>query len=278
MGITAIQEVEAPPPSAAEAEPALAAYEAFAPFYDDFTADYAHDACLARVERLVRALGLTGSTALDVACGTGRSTEPLARRGWRVTACDLSPAMVERARARLALPPDRVFVADMRSLPAIGPFDLVTCLDDAVNYLLTDEDLLAAFSSMAGVLRPGGMVAFDCNSLLTYRTAFASSFVRPRGDALFHWRGQGDPAPSAGTMASAAVEVFCREPSGGWRRADVGRHLQRHHPRATIERALSGAGLRLAAVRGQHTGARLVDHPDEDACPKIFYVAEKLEG
>ena len=72
-------------------------------------------------------------------------------------ACDVSPAMVERARVRHPEGADAVLVADMCSLPDLGPFDLVTCLDDAVNYLLDPDDLLAAFRSAARNLRPGGL-------------------------------------------------------------------------------------------------------------------------
>ena len=38
-----------------------------------------------------------GERVLDVACGTGKSFMPFLARGWDVTACDLSPAMLARA-------------------------------------------------------------------------------------------------------------------------------------------------------------------------------------
>jgi SAM-dependent methyltransferase len=129
-----------------------------------------------------------------VACGTGKSFMPLVRRGYEVTACDISPGMVELARAKL--PPDaadRVVVADMRALPWRGAFDLVTCLDDAVNYLLTDGDLQAALRGMSAALRPGGVAVFDVNSLRTYRETFAEDLAFRSEDAVFVWRGRGRP-------------------------------------------------------------------------------------
>src|SRR3954466_9469538 len=118
-------------------DPAIA-YDALAPFYDRFTADYEHEPVLEQIEALAVERGLDGRRVLDVACGTGKSFLPLMLRGYDVTACDVSPEMVQRARQKLA-PRDRgrVVVADMRALPWEGEFDLVTCLDDAVNYLLT---------------------------------------------------------------------------------------------------------------------------------------------
>ena len=42
-----------------------------------------------------------GRRVLEPACGSGRLVEAMARRGWRVTGFDLSPAMLDYARARL---------------------------------------------------------------------------------------------------------------------------------------------------------------------------------
>jgi len=247
-------------------EPALAAYETLAPFYDGFTAAYRHDVWLERVEEVVRALGLRGSRLLDVACGTGKSFAPMLERGWDVTACDLSPAMVERARRRHPAGAFRVFVADMRELPPCGPFDLVTCLDDAVNYLLEPEDLGAALRSIAGVLRPGGMVVFDCNSLLTYSTTFAGEFEVDGGDAPLRWRGEAGGRAESGGLFSAVID-------GGGDHDLLSRHVQRHHPPPVIERLLREAGLELLESYGQLTGARLVQPVDEDEHPKLLYVA-----
>jgi SAM-dependent methyltransferase len=74
---------------------------------------------------------------LDVACGTGKSFRPLLRRGYEVTGCDISPPMLEQAPA--GAPGVRLVPADMRALPDLGAFDLVTCLDDALNYLARDR-------------------------------------------------------------------------------------------------------------------------------------------
>ena len=87
------------------------AYDAFAPFYDAFTADYNHDSWMADVERWALESGLTGRRVLDVACGTGASFVPMLRRGYDVTACDISPAMVTRAREKIG-PGGEVWLGD----------------------------------------------------------------------------------------------------------------------------------------------------------------------
>ena len=249
---------------------ALAAYEALAPFYDRFTADYEHEPVLEQIEALARQHGVRGRRVLDVACGTGKSFLPLMRRGYEVTACDISPGMVELARSKLAADvATRVVVADMRALPWRGEFDLVTCLDDAVNYLLTEGDLHAALRSMSASLRPGGVAVFDVNSLRTYREMFAEDFAFRSDGAVFVWRGHSRPDVAPGSLCSAVITVR----SAGDRLTS--RHVQRHHPRAAIEAACATANLDLRGVYGVGPSALLVDEADEDVHRKLVYVARR---
>jgi SAM-dependent methyltransferase len=242
------------------------------PFYDDFTAGYAHEAWLAEIERVLLELGLGGRRILDVACGTGKSSLPLLRRGYEVSACDVSPGMVEVARDRLALPEHRVFVADMRRLPELSGFHAVTCLDDAVNYLLDGHELAAAFAGMARALRPGGLLVFDVNSLATYSQAFTTESVREGDRARFRWRGEASEPAEPGELFRAMLEI---ETARGRVRSV---HAQRHYPREEIARYLEGAGLDLATELGQATGARLSPGPDERIHPKLVSVARRREG
>src|SRR3954451_10650208 len=118
-----------------DGSPALEAYERIAPVYDLLTAGYDHPTWLGSLEALAIDHGLRGSRLLDLACGTGKSFLPMLERGYSVSACDVSPAMVELAREKVERGQARLFVADMRELGWSGPVDLITCLDDAVNYL-----------------------------------------------------------------------------------------------------------------------------------------------
>lgn len=252
------------------ATPALLAYERLAPVYDDFTDGYDHDGWVGQLERIARSHGAFGPRVLDVGCGTGKSFEPLLRRGYEVWACDISPAMVERARRCPGVDPDQVLVADMRELPELGAFALITCLDDAVNYLLEYEDLVAAFASVARLLAPDGVYLFDTNTLATYRAGFAAAatFERPLAAAV--WRGETAEPIEPGALCSAAIELGGAEGANA-----VSRHVQRHYLEPTIHRALASAGLACRAVLGQSTGGLLHERADEDAHTKLVYVAAR---
>ena len=250
------------------------AYDGLAPHYDAFTAGHDYERWLEVLEGLAAENGLRGDRLLDVGCGTGKSFLPMVERGYEVVACDLSPEMVARAREKVPGGEAEVLVADMRDLPQLGAFDLITCLDDAVNYLTSSADLRAALQGFARNLDDGGLAIFDVNSLATYRTAFGGTAELEHDGALFRLCGETPHDLAPGGLASAWIEVH--EPaSNGWRQRSRTHHLQRHHPRAEIERAAVDAGLELAAVRGQSTGARIHREPNEELHSKIVYVLRK---
>jgi SAM-dependent methyltransferase len=259
-----------------ERDQAAVAYEVLAPYYDDFTAGYAYEEWVAAIEERALRLGMGGRRALDLACGTGNSTGPLLARGYSVVGCDISKAMIDEARRKYPAHADVFRVADMRELPDLGQFDLVLCLDDAVNYLLSSEDLEAAFSSVATLLSPSGVFAFDLNSLLTYRTTFSQAIVKERDGVLMAWRGESKPDFDRGSIGTASVAIFAQRPDGLWERRSM-RHVQRHHSPDAVREALARAGLECV-LAGQHPGARLEDAFDDEGHIKVVYFARHQDG
>lgn len=109
-----------------------------------------------------------GVSLLDCSCGIGTQAIGLAQRGYRVTATDLSPLSVERAKreaARLIGEESGIQfgVADFRSLvqDVIGTFDIVLSADNALPHLLTDADLCLALNNMWLKLKDGGLLTIS---------------------------------------------------------------------------------------------------------------------
>lgn len=255
-------------------DPALVAYEQMAEFYDDFTAADDYERWSQMLVGLIERYGGSFNRVLDVATGTGKIAAAFARLGADVTACDISPAMVTKAAARDDLAQARLFVADMRKLPEVRAVDAVMCIDDAVNYLLTDADLLAAFRSVSRLLAPGGLYLFDVNCLLTYRTAFAATSAGEHNGLFLVWSGRGQSSMDAGDEATAEITCFTPLKDQTWRRVST-LHRQRHHDQDTLRALLVTAGLEVVGVHGLHPTGVLDDTLDDLAHTKAIYIARK---
>lgn len=109
--------------------------------------------------------GLGAATLLDCSCGIGTQAIGLAQLGYDVTATDISPRSVERAKVEAARlvgeKTIRFGVADFRSLrqDVTGTFDIVLSADNALPHLLTNADLRLALDNMRAKLNDGGLLA-----------------------------------------------------------------------------------------------------------------------
>jgi SAM-dependent methyltransferase len=140
-------------------------WDEYAPFYD-----WENARTLGRLDLpFWRRLGLEASgRVLELGCGTGRVSIPLAKAGIRVVGVDRSMPMLVRARDRRdgRHLPSRVgprFVrADMRALPfGAGHFDAVLAPYGILQSLLSDRDLAVTIRSVARVLVRGGRFGID---------------------------------------------------------------------------------------------------------------------
>jgi SAM-dependent methyltransferase len=247
------------------------AYEAIAPVYDDFTAHHNYDLWLDALLPKVEAQGLRGNQLLDVACGTGKSFLPMRARGWEVTACDISARMVAAARSKVG-PEVKLSVQDMRELPVLGSFDLVFCLDDAINYLLSQEELVQALTHIGANLAPHGLLLFDVNTVLTYRTFFAEHVEVESGARRMIWDGLGDGKAAPRSITESEFRVEPLGPEGG-APIEPERHRQRHFPEADVRAALDAAGLECLDLYA-HTEEAIPEQPlDELRHTKAVYIS-----
>lgn len=103
-----------------------------------------------------------GGPILDLACGTGRTTLPVAQAGFEVIGVDLSEPMLARARNKaheLGLAVD-FHLQDCRrlELPVIAPMTSMT--GNAFQEFLTNDDQDGLLRSVSRHLAPGGVSAF----------------------------------------------------------------------------------------------------------------------
>ncbi|MEU3464283.1 class I SAM-dependent methyltransferase [Streptomyces sp. NPDC006733] len=135
----------------------LAVYDD-ADFYDQEFAARTHDIPFF-LDQAIQA----GGPVLEVACGTGRITLPIARAGIEVTGLDIMPSMLARARQRSQdeqLPVEWL-EQDCRTIHSDRRFALVFSATNAMQHLHDLDSVVAFLTSARKVLRPGGTLILD---------------------------------------------------------------------------------------------------------------------
>lgn len=100
----------------------------------------------------------SGSTLLDVACGTGLYFDPLRHR-YAVEGLDLSPEMLAVVRRKF---PDITFhQGDMVGFDLGRQFDVVICLGSSIGYVASVSRLRRTLRTLADHTRPGGVVVVE---------------------------------------------------------------------------------------------------------------------
>lgn len=139
-------------------------WEEYSPFYD-----WENSRTLGRrdVTFWQRMAARVGGTVLELGCGTGRVSVPVAKVSNHLVGIDRSAGMLERARRRFRrsklMHSAKLVQGDIRSLPFDGsqPFDLVIAPYGVLQSLIREADLTATLLSVARVTRPGSMVGID---------------------------------------------------------------------------------------------------------------------
>lgn len=145
----------------------------------------------------------------DAACGTGLLLRFLAgdeddseasEEGGRTGAprslagFDRSPAMLALARGRV--PEARFEKGELAGVfPFSGPFDLITCVYDSLNYLLTEAEVLEFFRAVRGRLFPEGMLLIDFNTAGMYESRDGTEQPHLIGGVSFRETVAYDPGP-----------------------------------------------------------------------------------
>ncbi len=137
-------------------------WDAYAPFYDWENARTLGRRDVSFWQRLAASVQ---GRVLELGCGTGRVSLPLARAGVDLVGIDRSAAMLTRLAHQLSksrIRQLRVLRGDIRALPfRDGAFNAVLAPYGVLQSLISPRDLKAALASVARVLRRGGLFAVD---------------------------------------------------------------------------------------------------------------------
>jgi SAM-dependent methyltransferase len=200
---------------------------------------------------------------LELACGTGRLTLPLARLGVveELVALDNSAPFLERLRSRLSSEPVTIVQGDMQAPPVDGPFDLIAIPFNSLAYLTGDGDRAACLRAARDLLAPGGRLAFD---LVMPRYDFLAEALSPcppvrvdadhpapdHGVARFRRSYTDAYDPASQTLRSTnRYEIFYEDGRIEHRINDLDWHI--YFP-DELELLLAGAGLEVVERYGDY--------------------------
>lgn len=152
-------------------------------------------------------------SALDLACGTGRLTVPLAKSGLSCVGIDACPSMLECARRKSEGLDIFYKQGDMRDFRLNQTFDLITLAGNAFQALLTDDDQERLLICVRTHLKPDGLFAFNTRNprpgdmLTTVDYEFWHDFRDPNGQ-LIKVYGKQAYDPSKGTVCYSTKRVW----------------------------------------------------------------------
>lgn len=155
-------------------------YRYLAPYYDEFSDPEGEREILTKILFWAQEHLSERESLLDLGCGTGRLTLPLAALFSKITAVDSSEEMLDAFRENLKKeksPVTPTLIAGDFLTADLPTAQVITCLTDTVNHL-PPEHMDPFFERVEELLLPGGLFIFDILNLEYLR--------RERGDNTFY--------------------------------------------------------------------------------------------
>lgn len=233
---------------------AHAIYAQLAPWYDllDPVADHADEA--AQYRQIFTKGGQDACTLLELGAGAGNAAAFM-QPDFQCTLADLSPQM--QAISKAQNPDAEHVLGDMRSLRLERTFDAVL-IHDAIVYMLTEADVLAALKTAFVHLRPGGTAVFapDCTKESFHEvTELEEGSDGARALRALAWSYDPDPSDSTYTVDYAFLLK-----DGAEVKSVHDRHIEGLFSDQTWRRLIQEAGFEVQVAPREVEPGPYVDH------------------
>ncbi len=226
-------------------------YDVLAPIYDRINAELDYAAWADFIEaQFSRYAKNKPELVLDLAAGTGSMTVELARRGYDMTAIDLSADMLAAAADRIAeegLTGVLLLKQDMTSFELYGTVDAVVCCLDSVNHLTRKGDLEKCFSLVHNYLNPDGLFLFDVNTPCKFENIYGMNdyiIDSEEGDSVCCWRNSYNEETG---ICDFELTVFTENADGMYSRTDTVQK-ERCYSAEALRHALKEAGFEVLGM------------------------------
>ena len=242
------------------------AYTALARCYDRLTSDVDYKKWADYIERHFRGLKRPVRSVVELGCGTGSLTRLLARRGYAMTAVDLSSDMLSMADQKCQGLDVLFLCQDMSRLALAEPADAVISCLDSVNYVTRPAALRRTFQRVYQSLAPGGLFLFDVKTPAALEGADGQTYLDEDDDLFCVWRGEYSPRRR---VCGYGLDLFVREEDGSWSRGGE-YHEEYAYTMDELDGFLREAGFQTIKLYGDKT----MRAPKEGA-QRVFFAARK---
>lgn len=241
----------------------MSQYSDFSTVYDVFMDNVPYEEWADGIAKVLSEYGINDGLVLDLGCGTGTLTELLAGKGYDMIGVDSSEDMLAEAITKKPENLDILYLnQDITDFELYGTVRAVVSTCDSLNYLLEDDELLAAFRLINNYLEPDGVFVFDMNAPEKYTDVLADNvFAENREDTSFIWENTFDDETS---INEYALTLFILDEESGLYEKSEEFHYQRAYTRDEIKSLLNEAGLEIVKNR------------EEDM--RMYYVVKVIEG
>lgn len=249
-------------------------YDAIAGVYDRLNADMDYEGWADFFEKcFARYLTKKPELVLDLACGTGRMTRVLAKRGYDMIGVDGSADMLSEAYGAMGEESILYLLQDMRSFELYGTVGAVVCCLDSVNYLLEQADLDACFATVHNYLDPDGLFLFDVNTPHKFEKIYGDNAYiledeDENGLVYCGWQNQFDQTSG---ICDFYLSVFREQEDGTYRREEE-HQRERCYSLQELREALERCGFSFLGCFGDYS----FGEPGEN-CERWYIAARAIK-
>ncbi len=204
---------------------------------------------------------------LDLCCGTGQLAKVLAGKGYKVTGIDGSAEMLRYAKENA--PCARFILKDARAFKLPPKYDIVFSTFDALNHIMTLEELEQTFKNVFNCLIEGGVFIFDMTLKKNFERAkdYLSYREKPGYFFIQHPKYQAKKR-----LMESKITLF-RTEGKLWKRSDISL-FQTWYLMKDIKSALGNAGFRPIRTYSFNDQREIEDATEKSY--RVFFYAEKV--
>ena len=207
----------------------------------------------------------------EIACGTGSVAIELEKKGFKVTASDLSEDMLAIADSKAFEEGCKNVIftkQDMRDFTASNKAGAVICFLDSVNCLLKPKDVKSCFESAYNILVDGGIFVFDINSKYKFEKVYGdNAYILEDEGILCAWQNFYDEEKK---ICDFYLSFFIENEDGMYERQEENRR-ERMYTVKNIETYLKQAGFSCVDTVADFDFSKVDENTDE----RIFFIAKK---